>query len=74
MNLLIRLSGLTRSNRLAMVAPRPAPVKASMIGYPHSTGAPQIDWLIGDAAMHPPRAGRWANSAKPVSYTPLRAQ
>ncbi|MFT6775702.1 MAG: protein O-GlcNAc transferase [Paracoccaceae bacterium] len=26
------------------------------MGYPHSTGAPQIDWLIGDAAMFPPGA------------------
>ncbi|MFT5948158.1 MAG: protein O-GlcNAc transferase [Paracoccaceae bacterium] len=55
-DLLIDLSGHTRGNRLAMFAHRPAPVSASMIGYPHSTGAPQIDWLIGDAAMHPPGA------------------
>jgi len=53
-DLLIDLSGQTAGNRLAVFAARPAPVQASWLGYPGTTGLPQVDWLIADAAQIPP--------------------
>lgn len=53
-DLLVDLSGHTAGNRLAVFARRPAPVQASWMGYPGTTGLPQIDWLIADAAQIPP--------------------
>lgn len=35
-------------------ARRMAPVQASFLGYPGSTGVPNIDWLIGDPIVTPP--------------------
>ncbi|NWG47269.1 MAG: tetratricopeptide repeat protein [Alphaproteobacteria bacterium] len=52
-DLLIDLSGHTRGNRLAMFAHHPAPVTASMIGYPHSTGFAAIDYLVADKETVP---------------------
>lgn len=52
-DLLIDLMGHTRGQRLAIFAHRPAPVQASFLGYPASTGAPYIDYLVGDPYVTP---------------------
>jgi predicted O-linked N-acetylglucosamine transferase (SPINDLY family) len=52
-DILIDLAGHTTTNRLAMFAMRAAPVQATFLGYPHSTGLTTIDWLIGDAIVSP---------------------
>ncbi len=51
--LLIDLQGHTRGHRLAILAHRPAPVQASFLGYPGTTGAAYIDYLIGDPFVTP---------------------
>jgi predicted O-linked N-acetylglucosamine transferase (SPINDLY family) len=52
-DVLIDLKGHTGKNRLAIFAYRPAPVQASYLGFPGTTGAPFIDYFIGDAVASP---------------------
>ncbi|MDP3223281.1 MAG: tetratricopeptide repeat protein, partial [Rubrivivax sp.] len=52
-DILIDLMGHTRGHRLGVLAARPAPVQASFLGYPGSTGANFIDYLIGDPLVTP---------------------
>lgn len=52
-DVLLELSGHTNHNRLAMVAKRVAPVQISYLGYPGSTGVPNIDYMIGDPVVTP---------------------
>jgi len=52
-DILVDLAGHTASHRLGLFALRAAPVQATFLGYPHSTGLSRIDWLIGDATVSP---------------------
>jgi len=52
-DILIELMGHTRENRLAICAFRPAPVQISYLGYPGTTGAEFIDYLIADETIIP---------------------
>ena len=52
-DILIDLAGHTATHRLGVFALRAAPVQATFLGYPHSTGLSRIDWIIGDATVTP---------------------
>jgi predicted O-linked N-acetylglucosamine transferase (SPINDLY family) len=52
-DLLIDLKGHTRDQRLGIFAHRPAPLQATFLGFPGTTGADYIDYLIGDAIVSP---------------------
>ncbi len=52
-DLLIDLKGYTANNRFAIFAWRPAPVSASFLGFPGTTGADYIDYFIGDPVVTP---------------------
>ena len=52
-DVLVDLAGHTSTHRLGVFAMGAAPVQATFLGYPYSTGLSAIDWLIGDATVSP---------------------
>lgn len=48
LDVLVDLMGNTANNRLPVFALRPAPVQASWIGWPDTTGLSAMDYLVGD--------------------------
>jgi predicted O-linked N-acetylglucosamine transferase (SPINDLY family) len=63
-DILIDLAGHTASNRLRVMAFRPAPVQVSYMGYPFTTGGKVVDWKITDALADPPGASDAAYTEK----------
>jgi predicted O-linked N-acetylglucosamine transferase (SPINDLY family) len=55
----IDLNGHTQGARLGILAYRPAPVQVSYLGYPGTTGAKFIDYLIADKVVLPPEQQRF---------------
>ncbi len=53
LDMLIELGGSTHMNKLEVMAWRPAPLQASWLGYPASTGLSTIDHLICDPYVRP---------------------
>jgi predicted O-linked N-acetylglucosamine transferase (SPINDLY family) len=47
----IDLKGLTKGNRLGIFARRAAPVQASWLGFPGTTGADFMDYLVADRTV-----------------------
>jgi len=54
LDILFELSGHTAYNRLPVLAMKSAPLQASYLGYPGTTGLPTIDFRITDALVDPP--------------------
>jgi protein O-GlcNAc transferase len=53
-DILIDLDGYTDNHRLQVFALRPAPIQVSYLGFPGSTGADFIDYIIADKVVIPP--------------------
>jgi predicted O-linked N-acetylglucosamine transferase (SPINDLY family) len=52
-DILIDLKGATHDTTLPVFACRPAPLQVSWLGFPGTTGASYIDYLIGDRVVTP---------------------
>lgn len=69
----IDLKGHTRGSRFELLAYRPARVSAAFLGYPATTGADFIDYMIGDPVVLPlSQAGQYSEhlAQLPNSYQP----
>jgi protein O-GlcNAc transferase len=53
-DILVELAGHTSGNSLLILRQRAAPVQATYIGYPNTTGLPTIDYRIVDSITDPP--------------------
>ena len=72
-DLLIDLKGHTHEHRMDILAYRPAPLQLGYLGYPGSTGAGYLDYLIGDPVVTPlAHAERYSEKIAqlPHSYQP----
>lgn len=52
-DILIDLNGYTDENRHGVFAHRPAPVQVTMVGYPGTSGASYMDYILGDPTVSP---------------------
>ena len=68
-DILIDLSSHTAHNRLLTFARKPAPVQASWIGYPGTTGLKAIDYYITDSYHLPSGVFDWQFTEKIVHLT-----
>lgn len=57
--MVLDLGGHTMGCVLPLLAFRVAPVQATYLGYPNTTGTPNIDYRIVDEITDPPGAERW---------------
>jgi protein O-GlcNAc transferase len=57
LDIAVDLAGHTRYSRIDMFAHRPAPVQIGYLGFPGSTGAEWIDYVIGDPVVIPRASG-----------------
>ncbi|MBL8814991.1 MAG: tetratricopeptide repeat protein [Planctomyces sp.] len=58
-DILVDLAGHTAGNRLPVMASRPAPVQATFLGYPNTTGLSRIDYFISDSIRETPETARF---------------
>lgn len=52
-DILIDLQGITDGSRPSILAYRPAPIQVTYLGFPGSTGMPDIDYVIADQFVLP---------------------
>ncbi|MFA6045988.1 MAG: hypothetical protein WC718_13480, partial [Phycisphaerales bacterium] len=60
-DVLIDCNGWTDRHRLPAVSRRLAPVQATYLGYPNTTGMAAMDWRIVDGITDPPEADAWTS-------------
>jgi predicted O-linked N-acetylglucosamine transferase (SPINDLY family) len=52
-DVLLDMAGHTSQHRMQLFAQRAAPVQMTYLGYPGSTGVPNMDYLLGDVIVTP---------------------
>ena len=58
-DILVDLAGHTAQNRAPVLRSKPAPVQVLYIGYPSTGGLPEVDYLVADRHVCPPRTERF---------------
>jgi protein O-GlcNAc transferase len=58
-DILVDLTGYTRGGRLDICALRPAPVQVSYLGFPGTTGADFLDYIVADKIVAPEDHSRY---------------
>ena len=59
LDILVDLKGYTAGDRLTIMARRPCPLQVTWLGYPGTTGASFMDYLIADPFLVPPGQESW---------------
>jgi predicted O-linked N-acetylglucosamine transferase (SPINDLY family) len=67
-DILVDLMGHTADNRIGVLARRPAPVQVEYLGYPGTSGAEYMDYIVGDRWVTP--ADREADFSEKVIRLP----
>jgi predicted O-linked N-acetylglucosamine transferase (SPINDLY family) len=62
-DILVDLNGHTWGSMLGVLGYRPAPVQATYMGYPGTTGYEAVDYLIADGFVVPPEAEKYYSEA-----------
>lgn len=62
-DVLVDLAGHTADNRIAVLGLKPAPIIATWLGYPNTTGLKTVDYRITDAVCDPPGVERFHTEA-----------
>lgn len=52
-DILVDLTGYTENSRIEILAHRPAPIQVNFLGYPGTTGAPFMDFILVDEFVVP---------------------
>jgi predicted O-linked N-acetylglucosamine transferase (SPINDLY family) len=69
-DILLDLAGHTSHQRMSLFGQRAAPVQATFLGYPGSTGVPHIDWIVADPVVAPPEdAGLYSEKIARFPHT-----
>ena len=55
-DILVDMAGYTISNRMQILFYRPAPIQMSYLGFPGTTGADFVDYIVGDKIVIPQEA------------------
>jgi predicted O-linked N-acetylglucosamine transferase (SPINDLY family) len=58
-DILVELSGHTHAHSLPALHRRPAPIQATYLGYPNTTGLKEVDYRIVDSITDPPPADQY---------------
>lgn len=69
LDILIELGGSTHMNKLNVMAYKPAPLAASWVGYPHSAGLDEIDYLVVDPYLMPSDPRLMIEKPLPLPHT-----
>jgi protein O-GlcNAc transferase len=67
-DILIDMMGWMHGHRMNILAHRPAPIQATYLGYPGTTGAPFMDYLLADKIVVP--ESQKAHYSEKVIYLP----
>jgi len=76
-DILVDLKGHTSGCRLGIMALRPAPVSVTWLGFPGTTGADYIDYIITDRIVTPPTEAKYYSEKivyLPHAYQPTDNQ